>query len=120
MSDPETPVEEEWVPIASADLTPGAIVETNLDSEELIVWRTQEGFPCVMEARCPHQWSHLGAEGVVEGEEIVCLTHCWRFSRNGEGWKAGMTGRRDRKGDIMVLPCKEESNQIWIQRRKDE
>jgi hypothetical protein len=31
-----------------------------------------------------------------------------------------MTGRRDRKGDIMVLPCKEESNQIWIQRRKDE
>ena len=86
MNGPESSGEEEWVPIASADLIPGAIVETNLDSEELVVWRTQEGFPCVMEARCPHQWSHLGAEGVVEGEEIVCLTHCWRFSRTGEGW----------------------------------
>ena len=38
MSDPESHVEEEWVPIASADITPGAIVETNLDSEELVVW----------------------------------------------------------------------------------
>lgn len=120
MKAPQSSEEGEWVPIASAELTPGSIVEAKIDSEELVVWRTQEGLPCVMDARCPHQWSHLGAEGVVEGEELVCLTHCWRFSRSGEGWKAGMTGRRDRKGDITVWPCKEESNWIWIQRREDD
>ena len=58
-------------------------------------------------------------EGVVEGEELVCLTHCWRFSLTGEGWKEGMTGRRDRKGDIKVWPCKEESDWIWTQRREN-
>ena len=120
MDAPQSSEEGDWVPITSADLAPGGIVETKLGSEDLVVWRTHEGHPCVMEARCPHQWSHLGAEGVVEGEELICLTHCWRFSSNGEGWKAGMSGRRDRKGDIALWPCKEESNWIWIQRREDD
>ena len=115
--DPLTESEEGWVPIVSADIPPGTLVEAVFESEELVVWRSADGTPCIMEARCPHQWSHLGGEGVVEGEELVCLTHCWRFSLNGEGWKEGMTGRRDRKGDNEVWPCKEESDWIWTQRR---
>jgi nitrite reductase/ring-hydroxylating ferredoxin subunit len=37
-----------------------------------------------MEARCPHQWSHLGGEGVVEGDELVCLTPPLAFTTEGE------------------------------------
>ena len=103
-----------WVAVATAEsVTPGEVVEATLDDAEVVVWRTQSGLPCVMEARCPHQWSHLGDAGAVAGEEIVCLTHFWTFATDGSGWKENLDGRRDRKGDIEVYPCRETAGTIW-------
>ena len=96
-----------WVRVADSVPPPGTITESTLErhgrTDDLVVWATTSGVPCVSEARCPHQWSHLAHEGAVDGEELVCLTHFWRFTTTGEGWKAGMTGRRDRKGDFRRL-----------------
>ena len=92
------------------------MVEAVLGVEDLVIWRTALGEVCVMEARCPHQWSHLAQEGSGEGEELVCLAHFWRFKTNGEGWKANMGGRRDRKGDIDIRPCREVDGRIWVRR----
>ena len=103
-----------WVAVATAEsVTPGVVVEATLDDAEVVVWRTQSGLPCVMEARCPHQWSHLGDAGAVAGEEIVCLAHFWTFGTDGRGWKENLDGRRDRKGDIEVYPCRETGGTIW-------
>ena len=63
----------------------------------------------------PHQWSHLPAEAVVDGSELVCTTHFWRYDRSGAGWKQAFSGRRDRKGDIVVYPCREEGSRIQAQ-----
>ena len=95
---------------------PGSVAEAVLGVDDLVIWRTALGEVCVMEARCPHQWSHLAQEGSVDGEELVCLAHFWRFKTNGEGWKANMGGRRDRKGDIDVRPCREIDGRIWVRR----
>ncbi len=108
------PPGEGWARICDADLEPGAVREAESGGEDLVVWRSATGKPCVMEARCPHQWSHLAYEGVVDGEELVCLTHHWRFTPTGEGWKQGATGRRDRKGDIEVRACMEHDGGIWV------
>ena len=100
-----------------ADVEPpesGQINETSLDGQDLVVWRTEKGELCVMEARCPHQWPHLAYEGVVSGEEIICTTHFWRFSKTGEGCKENVKGRRDPKGSIEVIPCYEKDGKIWI------
>ena len=111
------PPDDAWVPIASGDgLAPGEIVESTLDGADLVVWRTESGVPCVMEARCPHQWSHLGGAGAVAGEELVCLTHFWTFGTDGRGWKENLDGRRDRKGDIEVYPCREVAGEIRVRR----
>lgn len=91
---------------------PGEVGEAAVGDLDLVVWRTFDGEPCVMEARCPHQWSHLPAEGVVDGPEIVCSAHFWRFTTDGTGTKVGMTGRRDRKADIRVFPCREVDDRI--------
>jgi len=99
------------VEVAGA-VAPGQIVDAVHGDLDLVVWRTFEGEPCVMEARCPHQWSHLGAEGVVDGPEIVCAAHFWRFDTSGTGTKVGMTGRRDPKSDIAVFPCREVDGRI--------
>ena len=106
-----------WVAVAAAEaVAPGEITEATLDGADVVVWRTEAGVPCVMEARCPHQWSHLGDSGAVAGEEIVCLTHLWTFGTDGRGWKENLAGRRDRKGDIEVHPCREVAGEIRVRR----
>ncbi|MDE0654623.1 MAG: Rieske (2Fe-2S) protein [bacterium] len=106
-----------WVAVATADAVPrGEVTEAILDGADVVVWRTESGVPCVMEARCPHQWSHLGDAGAVAGEELVCLTHFWTFGTDGRGWKENLDGRRDRKGDIEVHPCREVAGEILVRR----
>ena len=100
-----------------ADVEPpetGQINETSLNGRDLVVWRTEKGELCAMEARCPHQWTHLAYQGVVVGEEIICTTHFWRFSTAGEGCKENVKGRRDPKVNIDVIPCYEQDGEIWI------
>jgi len=92
----------------------GQIIETSLEGRDLVLWRTERGELCAMEARCPHQWTHLAYEGAVVGEEIICTTHFWRFSTTGEGCKENIKGRRDPKGNIEVIPCYEKDGKIWI------
>ena len=108
--------EEDWQALEVEPPGSGSVVATVLGDEDLVVWRTTLGQVCVMEARCPHQWSHLAKEGSVDGEELVCLAHFWRFTTNGNGWKANVSGRRDRKGDIDVHPCREADGRIWVKR----
>lgn len=106
---------DSWIALAAADaVAPGEVVEATLDGADVVVWRTESGVPCVMEARCPHQWSHLGDSGAVAGEEIVCLTHFWTFATDGSGWKENLDGRRDRKGDIGVHACREVAGEIRV------
>ena len=102
-----------WVQIASSDdIGPGEVVGVDRDPLELVVWRAQDGQVCVMDARCPHQWSYLGGEGVVDGDEIVCVAHFWRFDCAGRGSKRNMLGRRDEKADIAVFPAVERDGAI--------
>ena len=72
-----------WVLVADGVPPAGGIVESSIErhdrTDDLVVWTTASGVPCVSEARCPHQWSHLAYEGTVDGEELVCMTHFWRF-----------------------------------------
>src|SRR5688500_17198221 len=103
-----------WMAVcASADLLPGGVVPAAVGELELVAWRTARGRPCVMDARCPHQWSHLGYEGVVDGDELVCTAHFWRFDLGGRGTKLAFTGRRDDKADAATLPVREDAGQVW-------
>jgi phenylpropionate dioxygenase-like ring-hydroxylating dioxygenase large terminal subunit len=79
---------------------------------ELVLWRDVDGRPCVMDARCPHQWSHLAAEGVVDGWELVCTAHFWRFDTRGVGSKVNVRGRRDAKADARTYPCREVDGRV--------
>jgi phenylpropionate dioxygenase-like ring-hydroxylating dioxygenase large terminal subunit len=98
--------------VAAADVAVAGIVAVSVDDLDLVVWRTAEAVVCVMDARCPHQWSHLAAEGAVVDDEIVCLAHFWRFDTAGRGVKVAMNGRRDRKGDIGVYSAVERDGRI--------
>jgi phenylpropionate dioxygenase-like ring-hydroxylating dioxygenase large terminal subunit len=97
-----------WRTLLRADeLPPAGVRAVVVAGREVVAWRTDRGEPAVCDARCPHQWSHLEAEGVVDGEELVCTAHFWRFSTDGTGSKLSVKGRRDPKADLASFPCRE-------------
>lgn len=93
--------------IVAVDVGASLVPALGGDLLELVVWRDVDGAPCVMDARCPHQWSHLAADGAVDGCEVVCTAHFWRFDHEGRGTKVNVKGRRDPKSDIAVFACRE-------------
>ena len=96
---------------AGTALGPSVVVGD--EAHDLVVWRTADGQPCVVDARCPHQWSHLAAEGIVDGDELVCTAHFWRFDTRGRGSKLTVAGRRDPKADVDVFECRESDGAVW-------
>lgn len=99
-----------WVRVAGDVGASGVVAD---DEHDLVVWRTAGGRLCVVDARCPHQWSHLEAEGVVDGDELVCTSHFWRFDTAGNGTKLNVGGRRDEKAPVEVFPCEERGGAVW-------
>ena len=100
--------EGSWVDVLATDeVAPATVVAVEVGALEVAVWRTGDGVLAACDARCPHQWSHLAAAGVVDGDELVCASHFWRFDVEGHGTKVNVNGRRDEKADIAVFPCEE-------------
>jgi nitrite reductase/ring-hydroxylating ferredoxin subunit len=104
-----------WTDVLASDaVAPGAVVGVEVGSGRRVLWRTAAGRLAACDARCPHQWSDLAHEGVVDGEELVCLTHFWRFDTAGRGSKLAVTGRRDPKGDVPRVEVRELDGRIEV------
>ena len=105
-----------WIDVRGSDeVSPGAAVAVEVPGADLVVWRTAGGVLAACDARCPHQWSHLATAGVVDGEELVCVSHFWRFDTEGHGSKLSMTGRRDAKGDVATVAVREREGRIELE-----
>jgi nitrite reductase/ring-hydroxylating ferredoxin subunit len=83
MCDAPPPYPYSWYAVAfSADLKPGGLVSTRFLDREIVVFRTRSGKIHGAEAYCPHLGAHLG-DGSVEGEELRCPYHGFKFSGSG-------------------------------------
>jgi nitrite reductase/ring-hydroxylating ferredoxin subunit len=104
-----------WNDVTESErLASGQIVTVDREDGDIVVWRTTAGKVVACEARCPHQWSHLGTAGAVDGEEIVCLSHFWRFDQEGTGSKLSAAGRRDEKSPINTFEIRENEGRLEI------
>ncbi len=73
-----------WQPVFVArDLRPGKPVPLRVLGEELTLYRAESGRPYIVGARCPHRYTWLHT-GFVEGEEIRCFYHGWKFDGVGQ------------------------------------
>jgi len=68
---------------ASRELRPGQIVNRRFMGNDVVVFRTRGGEPCVMDAYCPHLGAHLGKGGDVCDETIRCPFHHFTFATDG-------------------------------------
>ena len=73
-----------WYMISwSADLGPGQVVPLRYFARDFVLFRRESGAPALLDAHCPHLGAHLGHGGRVEGDDIVCPFHAWRFGPDG-------------------------------------
>lgn len=105
-----------WVAVIDSAAVPvGAVVGVVVAGRELVVWRGAGGVVAVCDARCPHQWSSLAVEGAVDGDELVCRSHFWRFDASGQGSKLNVKGRRDEKAPVEAFVCRERDGTVQIE-----
>jgi cytochrome P450/nitrite reductase/ring-hydroxylating ferredoxin subunit len=100
-----SPAERRWVElVVGGDVAQAGPHVASAGGVDLVLLRTEAGLRA-FEGRCPHQGTLLG-EGQLEGGELVCRAHGWRFD-------AG-TGRRQ-GGAEHLRPCPlEERGSKWF------
>jgi 5,5'-dehydrodivanillate O-demethylase oxygenase subunit len=73
-----------WLPVAlSEDVKPGEAKPLRIMSENFTLYRGESGQPHVVAQRCPHRGTQLSV-GWVEGDNIRCRYHGWKFNGNGQ------------------------------------
>ncbi len=72
-----------WQPVARSHKVPtGTAYGIRIFDEELTVYRGESGTPHLVSGRCPHRRTLLHT-GWVEGEDIRCMYHGWKFAADG-------------------------------------
>jgi nitrite reductase/ring-hydroxylating ferredoxin subunit len=66
----------------SRHVPPGQVVQSQLHGQELALWRPAAGAVQAWENRCPHRSVRLTL-GFVEGEQLICRYHGWRYGSDG-------------------------------------
>lgn len=73
-----------WHPVAvSRDVVAGKAKAVRLLGEDLTLYRGASGTPHLVAGRCAHRLTMLHT-GWVEGEEIRCMYHGWKFNSGGQ------------------------------------
>jgi len=73
-----------WQPVYhSVDLRPGRPVPLRILGEDFTLYRGEAGGVHLVEPRCPHRGTRLAA-GHVEGEDLRCFYHGWKFDSKGQ------------------------------------
>lgn len=74
-----------WFCVASSkELRPKEVKPLRYFGKDLVLFRTEDGMPHVLDAHCPHLGAHLGHGGKVKGATIQCPFHGWCLNGNGE------------------------------------
>ena len=72
----------------------------------LVAWRDETGELHVQDPFCPHLGAHLGHGGTVEGCEIVCPFHGWKFDAEGVNTDIPYSERTNKKGTLRTFPVR--------------
>ncbi len=106
-----------WFVVAtSAELAPGEVRALRYFDRDLVLYRTADGRPRLMDAHCPHLGAHLAVGGRVEDDCIRCPFHGWRF--DGETGTCveipyGDLPRIPPKAHTRSYPTLERNHMVW-------
>jgi vanillate O-demethylase monooxygenase subunit len=99
-----------WRPVYLSHRLGHRPLELKLFDREIALFRGADGVPHALNNRCPHRKMRL-ATGYVEGSELICPYHGWRFASDGSGKSPGTPEMR------IVTECyevQERFGAIWL------
>ena len=69
-----------WYPLMmSAELAVGEVKPLRYFSQDLAIWRGEDGQVRMIDAYCKHLGAHMGYGGKVHGTLLECPFHAWRY-----------------------------------------
>ena len=98
----------EW----SADLEAGQVKPLRYFGKDYVLYRGEDGRAALLAAHCPHLGAHLGYGGRVEGSDIICPFHAWRFGASGRCTEVPYASRIPPRAGIDAYPVREHSGMI--------
>src|SRR5438132_499555 len=73
----------DWHAVAAGDaLARSVLVPARLLDREIVLWRSRDGVVHAWADRCVHRGTRLSI-GRIEGDEVVCGYHGWRYGAAG-------------------------------------
>ena len=103
-----------WQPVApSTSINIGQAKRIKIMGEELTLYRGESGAPYLVAGRCAHRLTQLDT-GWVQGEEIRCIYHGWKFDGSGQCTEApAETSEFAARVRIAHYPLREYANLIF-------
>lgn len=104
-----------WFVVAFSDeVAPGDVQPMKYFGQQLVLFRTESGEAKVLDAYCPHLGAHLGHGGVVEGEDIKCPFHAWKFNGDGECTEVPYAKKIPPKAKLPCWPVSEVNGVVHV------
>jgi phenylpropionate dioxygenase-like ring-hydroxylating dioxygenase large terminal subunit len=101
-----------WL-LRSDELRRGRARAVSLMGRDLVVFRGANGTVAALDAYCPHMGAHL-AEGRVEGNELRCLFHHWRYDAEGRCTEVPSLGCQAFPVRARSWPVAEKYGLVWL------
>ena len=106
-----------WHPVAYAvDVTAGAPRGTELLGEPIVLWRDRSGTVRALHDICLHRGTALSL-GTVDGDEIICPYHAWRYGTDGVCTRIPQLADRSRvpaKARVAAFAAVERWGVVWV------
>lgn len=106
------PRNEWWVAATSEEITREPKQRWILDLPVLL-YRKEDGTPVALDDRCPHRWAPL-SKGWLEGDNIVCGYHGFRYSPEGACVKVPTQTAKPARARVTAYPLIERAPLVWI------
>src|SRR5215470_15867903 len=103
-----------WHPVAPSDsVQPNSAQGLRIMGEDLTLYRGQSGKPYLVGGRCAHRGTELHT-GWVQGEDIRCIYHGWKYDGAGQCTEAPAEGAATAaKIRIAAYPTREYTGLIF-------
>jgi len=105
-----------WHPVAFAAELRDLPAHADLLGEPLVLWRGRDGSPRAMSDVCIHRGTALSL-GRVNGDEIVCPYHAWRYGADGRCTAIPQLADATRvpaKARVAAFRAQERYGLIWV------
>jgi phenylpropionate dioxygenase-like ring-hydroxylating dioxygenase large terminal subunit len=102
-----------WFHMAySEELKPGDVKPLAVFGRDLVLFRSGDGSPTLLDAHCPHLGAHLGHGGKMKDGCLVCPFHAWAFDESGRCVDVPYASKIPPKAQLKAWPVVERNGMI--------